>query len=166
MKYEIETVLAGARVTRMEQRDLTKELLEGLLKQEAANVQLAADKRSELANELRRLARTVYNGEAPFDKPLTYDDGPEITARVRGVWKGLPSKGENRRLERDIKDARTRLAAAEQERESPLESYLRAAQAAGETHVSTNALKDAGVSPTETMDIVSKGHQARFGSNA
>lgn len=164
MRYEIDTVLAGARAERLDQRELTRDRLDRLLQAKATNTDTAVAKRGELVRELRTLSDMVEEGLPPFDKPLLFDDGSELNTRVRAVLKGLPSKIEQRRLDREVKEARDQHAAPQLE--GFLESYLRAAQAAGETHISTNALKEAGISPRETMDLVAKGQQARFGSNA
>lgn len=164
MRYEIDTVLAGARAERLDQRELTRERLDRLLQAQATYTDAAVAKRVELVRELRSLSDMVEEGLPPFDKPLLFDDASELNARVRSALKGLPSKIEQRRLDREVKDARDQHAAPQLE--GFLESYLRAAQAAGETHISTNALKEAGISPRETMDLVAKGQQARFGSNA
>lgn len=164
MRYEIDTVLAGARAERLDQRELTRERLDRLLQAQATYTDTAVAKRVELVRELRSLSDMVEEGLPPFDKPLLFDDASELNARVRSALKGLPSKIEQRRLDREVKDARDQHAAPQLE--GFLESYLRAARAAGETHISTNALKEAGISPRETMDLVAKGQQARFGSNA
>lgn len=166
MRYEIDTVLAGARAERLEQRDMTRDHLEGLLQKSSEHAEASIAARGKLAVALRQLAAEVEEGEPPFDTILRSDDVGAVTERAKNVLKGLPSKYDARRLERDIKEARAHHTAAEKDHESFLESYLRAALAAGETHISTNALKEAGVSPRETLDLVAKGQQARFGSNA
>lgn len=164
MRYEIETVLAGARAERIAYRDQVRDHLEGLLQEDLSRTEASVAARSNLATVLRNLAVKLDEGLPPFEQQLLSDDVSSITDATKAALKGLPSRYDKRRLKQDIKDDRAHLFAAEQERESELESFLRAALDAGETHTSTNAMKDVGVSPRELMSMVATGRQARVGN--
>lgn len=164
MKYEIETVLAGARVERIAQWDEVRDRLEGFLQEETARAEASIAARGKLATALRNLAVKLEEGLPPFEKQLLSDDVSAITDTAKDALRGLPSRYDKRHLQRDIRDSRAHLAGIEQQQESELESFLRAALDAGETHTTTNAMKDVGVTPRELMSMVAAGRQARVGN--